>query len=122
MMPRADSAVALDSFCAAVATALTAAASDSAAAYSNAELREKDLRFGGVSVFYNGVTVRLLDESIGNQAVQSQAFICIQICRPFHAPPGDDITKNRKFFVGDCDGFSHLTAPYELPTVQCVVL
>jgi hypothetical protein len=60
----------------------------------------------------------LLDKSIGNQAIESQAFICIQIFGPFQAPPGDDITKDRQFFVSDGDSFCHLTAPYELPIVR----
>ena len=69
-------------------------------------------------VVCNGVSTSLLDKSIGNQAIKSQAFICIQIFNPFHAPAGNDISKDRQFFVSDGDGVCHLTAPYELPTVR----
>ena len=66
-----------------------------AAAYSNTELAQKQLGFGGVFVVRNGVPISLLDKSIGNQAIKSQPFICIQIFGPFHAPSGHDIAKDR---------------------------
>src|ERR1700751_1586413 len=51
-------------------------------AYSNAELGEKQLGFGGVLVFCRRASVRLLDKSVGNQAIENQAFICTQIFAP----------------------------------------
>jgi hypothetical protein len=36
----------------------------------------------------------------------------------FHTPSRHDIAKDCQFFVRDGDGFCHLTAPYELPTVR----
>ena len=80
-----------------------------AAAYSNTELAQKQLGFGGVFVVCNGVPISLLDKSIGNQAIKSQPFICIQIFGPFHAPSGHDIAKDGQFFVCDGDDFRHLT-------------
>jgi hypothetical protein len=64
------------------------------------------------------MSISLLDKSIGNQAIKSQPFICIQIFNPFHAPAGNDITKDRQFFVSDGDGVCYLTPSYELPTVR----
>jgi hypothetical protein len=72
-------------------------------------LGEKQIGFGGVLVFCNGASISLLDESIGYQAIESLPFTPIETFGLFHAPPGDDITKDRQFFVGDGDGFSHLT-------------
>ena len=92
--------------------------SDSAAAYSNAELGEKQLGFGGMLVFCNGASISLLDESICYQAIESQPFIPTETFSLFPAPPGDDITEDRQLFVGDGDRFCHLIAPYELPTVR----
>jgi hypothetical protein len=86
--------------------------------YSNAELGEKQLGFGGVLVFCDRVSVGLLDKSIGNQPIKSEPFICIQIFGPFHAPSGHDVAKDSQFFVGDGDGFCHLTAPMTLSTVR----
>jgi len=80
-----------------------------AAAYSNTELAQKQLGFGGVFVVCNGVPISLLDKSIGNQAIKSQPFICIQIFGPFHAPSGHDIAKDGQFFACDGDEFCHLT-------------
>ena len=80
-----------------------------ASAYSHEELGEKDLRFGGVPVFCNGVAISLLDKSVCNQAIDSLPFPCIQIFGSFYAPSGQDIAKDRQFFVGDGDGFCHLT-------------
>ena len=69
---------------------------------------EKQIGFVGVLVFCNGASISLLDESIGYQAIESLLFTPIETFGLFHAPPGDDITKDRQFFVG----------PYELPTVR----
>ena len=68
--------------------------------YSDAELGEKQIGFVGVLVFCNGVSISLLDESIGYQAIESLLFTPIETFGLFHAPPGDDITKDRQFFVG----------------------
>ena len=69
---------------------------------------EKQIGFGGVLVFCNGASISLLDRSIGYQAIESLLFTPVETFGLFHAPPGDDITKDRQFFVGDGDGFSHL--------------
>jgi hypothetical protein len=90
----------------------------SSTTYPNAELGEKQLGFGGVLVFGDRVSIGLLDKSIGNQAIENHAFIRIQAFGPFQAPPGDNVTKDRQFFVGNRVGVCHLTAPYELPTVS----
>ncbi len=58
-----------------------------AAAYSNTELAQKQLGFGGVFVVCNEVPISLLDKSIGNQAIKSQPFICIQILARFTPHP-----------------------------------
>ena len=89
-----------------------------AAAYPDAELGEKQLSFGRVFVFFKERFVNRLDKSICYQSIKGLRFICIQIRGPFHAPSGHEIAKDRQFFVGDDDGFCHLTAPYELPTVR----
>ena len=91
-----------------------------AAAYSNTELAQKQLGFGGMFVVCNGVPISLLDKSIGNQAIKSQPFICVQIFGPFHAPSGHDIAKDRQFFVCDSDGFYHLIAPYAPDRPLCI--
>jgi hypothetical protein len=67
------------------------------------------VKSGGVLVFCNGASISLLDESIGYQAMESLLFIPVETFGLFHAPPGDDVTKDRQFFVGNGDGFSHLT-------------
>ena len=82
-----------------------------AAAYSHAELGEKDLRLGSVLVFCNGVSISGLDKSMSNQAIESPPFICIQIFGALHAPSANDVAKDRQFLVVDDDGFCHLTAP-----------
>jgi hypothetical protein len=82
-----------------------------AAAYSHAELGEKDLRLGSVLVFCNGVSISGLDKSMSNQAIESPPFICIQIFGTLHAPSANDVAKDRQFLVVDDDGFCHLTAP-----------
>jgi hypothetical protein len=82
-----------------------------AAAYSHAELGEKDLRLGSVLVFCNGVSISGLDKSMSNQAIESPPFICIQIFGALHAPSANDVAKDRQFLVVDDDAFCHLTAP-----------
>ena len=57
--------------------------------YSDAELGEKQIGFGGVLVFCNGASISLLDESIGYQAIESPLFTPIETFGLFHAPPGD---------------------------------
>ena len=64
------------------------------------------------------MSINPLDKSICNQAIENQAFICIQIFGLFLAPSGHDIAKDRQFFVGNGVGVCQLTAPYELPTVR----
>jgi hypothetical protein len=86
--------------------------------HSKAELGEKQLGFGGVLVFCDRVSVSLLDKSVGNQAIESQAFICTQILDLFQAPSGYNIAKERQFFVGNRVGVCHLIAPYELPDLS----
>ena len=81
------------------------------AAYSHAELGEKDLRLGSVLVFCNGVSISGLDKSMSNQAIESPPFICIQIFGALHAPSANDVAKDRQFLVVDDDAFCHLTAP-----------
>ena len=78
--------------------------------YSDAELGEKQIGFGGVLVFCNGASISLLDDIHWLSGDQEPAvYLLSRLSALFHAPPGDDITKDRQFFVGDGDGFSHLT-------------
>ena len=46
--------------------------------YSDAELGEKQIGFGGVLVFCNGASISLLDKSIGYQAIESLLFTPIE--------------------------------------------
>jgi len=80
-----------------------------AAAYSDAQLSEKQLGFGGVLIVCDRMSVSLLDKSVSNQTIKGQPFICIQIFLFFQHQSAYDIAKDRQFFVGEGDGFCHLT-------------
>jgi hypothetical protein len=45
------------------------------------------------------VSISLLDKSICNQAIENQAFICIQVFGLFHTPSSHDIAKDRQLEV-----------------------
>jgi len=57
-----------------------------AAAYSNAEFRQKSRSFGGMFVSRKRPCVSQLDKPIRNQLIESLPFIVIQLPAPFPAP------------------------------------
>jgi len=91
-----------------------ASRSVSAAAYSDAKLRKKDLSLGGVLILRKLFAFRL-DKSVRYQTIKREFLVRSQILGPFCTPSAHDITEDSQFLVVDRDGLTHANGLLQSP-------